>query len=60
MDGRGDEPLRCRLCGEVIGVYEPMIVVSEGVPTRTSRVAAGDEDPGEECFHSDCFADPAT
>ena len=51
------EDLRCHHCSEVIGVYEPMVVLQDGVPVRTSR-AASEVKPrgGEPCFHSDCFA----
>ncbi len=52
------DPLRCGHCQEVIGVYEPMIVLSDGVPVRTSRAAAKDDESlvGEH-FHLRCFAD---
>ena len=50
------EPLRCSHCGDVIGVYEPLITVVEGQPHRTSRLA----DPlltarEAGCFHPRCF-----
>jgi hypothetical protein len=53
-----DQELRCRHCGDVIGVYEPMVVISRGVPVRTSAAARKDDatllgDP----FHSQCFAE---
>ncbi len=61
-DGQEDPPC-CDHCGEVIGVYEPMIVVSGGVPARTSRAALQREVRivGGPCFHAHCFAqrDPA-
>lgn len=31
--------LRCARCGDVIGVYEPLVVVTDGVVRRTSRAA---------------------
>jgi hypothetical protein len=53
---RVDE-LRCHDCSEVIGVYEPMIVLADGVPVRTSRAALADAPPVEAtCFHPHCFA----
>jgi hypothetical protein len=58
IDGvRGPAPLECRRCGEVIGVYEPMVVLSEGDQGVTS-VAALQSEPSaaEACFHLDCFA----
>jgi hypothetical protein len=50
------EELRCHRCSDVIGVYEPMVVLRNGIPVRTSRAAAAIERaPGELCFHVDCF-----
>ena len=50
--------LRCRHCDEVIGVYEPMVVCSEGMPVHTSLAAMGPdaEIVGAHYFHSECFA----
>ncbi len=49
--------LRCHHCSDLIGVYEPMVVLSDGVPVRTSRAAAGGRTLGSEpCFHAECFA----
>jgi hypothetical protein len=31
--------VRCRDCGEVIGVYEPLVVVEDGEPRSTSFAA---------------------
>jgi hypothetical protein len=51
------EEWRCHHCSEVIGVYEPMVVLHDGVAVRTSRAAAEVEPPsGKPCFHSECFA----
>jgi hypothetical protein len=50
-------PPRCPLCGDVIGVYEPMVLVNEHGPRETSGAAEptlGDA-PGAR-FHRDCFA----
>jgi hypothetical protein len=47
---------RCRHCGDVIGAYEPMIVLAEGEARRTSRAverAAGA--PMRECYHDACY-----
>lgn len=57
MESREAQPL-CEHCGEVIGMYEPLVMVSREVPVRTSR-AALKLDPlqfGEPCFHAECFA----
>ncbi|MFI5037083.1 MAG: hypothetical protein ACHP93_01225 [Solirubrobacterales bacterium] len=48
---------RCHHCGDVIGAYEPMIVLAEGEARRTSRAAeraAGA--PMRECYHSACYS----
>jgi hypothetical protein len=31
--------MRCARCGEVIGVYEPLVHVVDGVAQKTSRAA---------------------
>lgn len=53
---KGHEDVRCHHCDEVIGVYEPMVVLHDGVPVRTSRAAA-ELDPlaTHACFHAQCF-----
>ncbi|HMD52753.1 MAG TPA: hypothetical protein VKG62_08550 [Solirubrobacteraceae bacterium] len=45
----------CELCGEVIGVYEPLIAVGEGDARETSRAAEPNLQEGVECFHRACF-----
>jgi hypothetical protein len=48
--------LRCRHCGEVIGVYEPLVTFLEGRPFETSRLAdplAGALDG--RAYHRACF-----
>jgi hypothetical protein len=48
--------VRCRHCEDVIGVYEPMIVLCDGRARGTSRAAepsVGD-DAGE-CYHRACY-----
>ena len=48
--------LRCRHCGEVIGVYEPLIRVSAETVIESSR--AGDPelaDHGGEHYHRACY-----
>lgn len=50
------ESLRCKICSEVIGVYEPLIVLTHGQPQETSRAAReGVGAFGEECFHRACY-----
>jgi hypothetical protein len=49
--------LRCQRCEDVIGVYEPMIVVVDGQPRETSRAA---DDTTKALtgiyYHRSCFA----
>jgi hypothetical protein len=48
---------RCRHCGDVIGVYEPMILVSSEGGRETSLAAEPQLDAtGCTCFHAPCFA----
>ncbi len=49
-------PPRCAICGEVIGVYEPLVHVSDETVCRTSRAAEPDVGtrPGR-VFHDACY-----
>ena len=54
--------LRCRRCGEVIGMYEPLITIVAGHSRETSR-AAENGDGGAtlvECYHADCYESVST
>jgi len=50
--------LRCERCGDVIGVYEPMVLVSleGGWSLRTSLVATPDAAARGLAYHPDCHA----
>jgi hypothetical protein len=53
-----EQPMRCGRCGEVIGIYEPLVLAHEGLVRATSvagepRIAA---EPGER-FHRACYAE---
>jgi hypothetical protein len=49
--------VRCAHCRDVIGVYEPMVVLVDGVRVRTSRAAErGAHGPGAKRYHEACFA----
>jgi hypothetical protein len=50
------ETLRCQHCGEVIGVYEPMVVLTDEQARSTSRAAAQDDGAliGA-CYHRACY-----
>jgi hypothetical protein len=47
--------LRCRRCGDVIGVYEPLLVVLDGQATLTSRAADPDVAARGTHFHRECY-----
>ena len=48
-----DKTFRCHHCADVIGVYEPMIVLTDGQARSTSRATEqGDREPVGECYHS--------
>jgi hypothetical protein len=48
--------LRCHHCDDVIGVYEPMIVLTDGQPRNTSRAAEkGTARVEGECYHHACY-----
>lgn len=52
-----NERLMCRHCGDVIGTYEPMIVVIDGRVHATSILAERDrEGPLGEHYHEACYA----
>jgi hypothetical protein len=47
---------RCRHCGDVIGVYEPMIVRVAGAARKTSRAVERESGaPAQECYHDACY-----
>jgi hypothetical protein len=45
---------RCHSCGEVIGVYEPLVVLEQDGPRTTSRAAEPDLRTGVAHYHRDC------
>jgi len=47
---------RCQHCEEVIGMYEPMVVIDEAGARSSARLdeQAGAGPPGE-CYHRDCY-----
>jgi hypothetical protein len=60
MEASGREPCagrpQCVDCGDVIGVYEPLMHVSGATARRTS-LAADPEVCSEagDCYHADCY-----
>ena len=52
--------VKCRGCGEVIGVYEPMVLLVEGDARETSLAASGsDTVETADCYHRACYLCPA-
>jgi hypothetical protein len=51
-----DLALTCAQCGEVIGVYEPLVVVEDGAARQTSCAAEPQLLAGAHasCYHGDC------
>lgn len=50
--------LRCRRCDDVIGAYEPMVVVADGRSYSTSRAAGRQSlSDADECYHEACYAE---
>jgi hypothetical protein len=51
------EFFRCQSCGEVIGVYEPLVVREENGVHTTSRAAEPDlQAIAAAYYHRDCYA----
>jgi hypothetical protein len=51
------EFFRCQDCGEVIGVYEPLVVYDGSGAHTTSRAAEPDLRAGAAAYyHGDCYA----
>jgi hypothetical protein len=51
--------LRCRHCGKVIGVYEPLMRVKEGGVVESSRAVDPElSDWDAEHYHRACFERP--
>jgi hypothetical protein len=49
------DQLRCRQCGDLIGVYEPLILLEHGQLLETSRAAYPNRAEGGQCFHRKCW-----
>jgi hypothetical protein len=51
-----DEKLRCAHCSDVIGAYEPLVVLLDGMARDTSKIAETDDGgPLGECYHRACY-----
>jgi hypothetical protein len=51
-----EKPMRCLHCGDIIGVYEPLVALSEGRALETS-LAAGtvSSERDASCYHRHCY-----
>jgi hypothetical protein len=49
------DAFRCRLCGDVIGVYEPLVLCTSSDSYITSRAAEPALDPSWTYYHRLCF-----
>jgi hypothetical protein len=48
----------CLICGERLGVYEPLVHLTSGVPRLTSLAAEPwVEETGDDLFHAACFGE---
>ncbi len=47
---------RCHRCGDLIGVYEPMILLVDGRARETSRAAEPDAATQGDHYHGSCYA----
>lgn len=53
---RPQDKLRCGHCGDVIGAYEPMVAMIDGVAQKTSKASAMAGGPAlGDCYHAHCF-----
>jgi len=50
-----DEPRRCLWCNHVIGVYEPMVVCTEGERYETSLLRELPHGPIGDIYHRGCY-----
>jgi hypothetical protein len=56
-----DTTLRCDLCGDVIGAYEPLVALVAGKPrTAVRRAILGGELEAGECYHDACYTATTT
>lgn len=50
-----DEKLRCAHCGDVIGAYEPLVLLHDGQARDISKAEIDDDGPLGECYHRICY-----
>jgi len=54
LTGMKDWRLRCAVCQDVIGVYEPIVVLEDGVFWHSSFLNEPDLDSEQIVMHRDC------
>ena len=54
LTGMPDERLRCALCEDVIGVYEPIVVLESGAFRHSSVLNEPNLDSEQVLMHRDC------
>lgn len=52
-----EPPLRCRRCGDVIGVYEPLVMCENSHSRTTSQAAEPGLNMAGIYYHRPCFAE---
>jgi hypothetical protein len=52
--GQVSPQITCSYCGETIGVYEPVVVITSGRVAHSSR-AVSEVSPESVAFHEDCY-----
>lgn len=53
--GAGESQPLCSHCNDVLGVYEPIILLVDGQPPQFTSRAAAPVRPDGIAFHQDCF-----
>ena len=49
------ERLRCLWCSDVIGVYEPIVVDTDGEARESGLLNEDWDRVADSCYHRDCF-----
>jgi hypothetical protein len=53
---QGRQILRCTVCDDVIGIYEPLVHIDDGLPRPTSRAAEPSVTRSKgQCYHLECY-----
>jgi len=55
LTGEAPAPVSCCYCGQIVGVYEPLVMFDRGQARETSRALAGRLPLTARYFHRDCY-----